>query len=73
MYYSSRIRKYESGYEKHKKKKKIEQFVQTQAGALSALDRFIIKEHQTSTEDQTPRIGGDDILVITQTIVTIRD
>jgi hypothetical protein len=22
--------------------------------------RFILKEHQTSTEDQTPQIGGDE-------------
>jgi predicted GTPase len=41
---SSRIRKYEWGYEKRKKKKKIQQFVQTPKGAL---DRFIVKEHQT--------------------------
>ncbi|OEL17679.1 hypothetical protein BAE44_0021302, partial [Dichanthelium oligosanthes] len=40
------------------KKKRIQQLVQTQKGAL---DRFVVKEHQTaSTEDQTLQIGGDE-------------
>jgi uncharacterized protein HemY len=37
---SSRIRKYDSSYEKHKKKKRLQQFVDTQKGAL---DRFVVK------------------------------
>ena len=54
---SSRIRKYDSGYEKRKKKKRIQQLVQSQKGAL---DSFVVKEHQTSTEDQTLQIGRDE-------------
>jgi hypothetical protein len=54
---SSRIRKYDSSYEKHKKKKRLQQFVDTQKGAL---DRFVVKEHQTSIEDQTLQISRDE-------------
>ncbi|XP_050919630.1 uncharacterized protein LOC127137189 [Lathyrus oleraceus] len=40
-------RKYECGNDKHKKKKKIEELIQSQVGAL---DKFLIKEPQISNE-----------------------
>ncbi|XP_050888719.1 uncharacterized protein LOC127093863 [Lathyrus oleraceus] len=40
-------RKYGSGNDKHKKKKKIEELIQSQVGAL---DKFLIKEPQISNE-----------------------
>jgi len=53
---SSRSRKYECGNEKHKRKRRLEQFARTQKGAL---DRFVVKECQTSTQDQTPQADSD--------------
>jgi hypothetical protein len=47
---SSRIRKFDSGYEKRKKKKRLKALAQSQKGAL---DRYVIKENQSSAEDQT--------------------
>jgi hypothetical protein len=43
-----KFRKYESGYEKRKKKKKLEEFIQSQRGAL---DKFLIKKPQISVEN----------------------
>lgn len=43
------IRKYESGYEKRKKKKKLEELTQSQRGAL---DNFFRKEPQIPVENQ---------------------
>ncbi|KAJ1262638.1 hypothetical protein BS78_09G124200 [Paspalum vaginatum] len=59
---SCRIRKYDSSYEKRKKKKRLEQFAQSQKGAL---DKFVVKEHQTNTENQTLRACSDGLGVIT--------
>ncbi|XP_058725626.1 uncharacterized protein LOC131596908 [Vicia villosa] len=42
-----RNRKYECGNDKHKKKKKIEELIQSQAGAL---DKFLIKELEVPNE-----------------------
>uniref|UniRef100_A0A7N0V0D1 TTF-type domain-containing protein n=1 Tax=Kalanchoe fedtschenkoi TaxID=63787 RepID=A0A7N0V0D1_KALFE len=42
---SSRIRKFESGNEKLKKKKKVEKLIKSQQGAL---DKFVVKELQAS-------------------------
>jgi len=53
---SSRNRKYESGNEKRKKKQRLEQFAQTQKGAI---DRFVVKNCQTSAQDETPRAHSD--------------
>jgi hypothetical protein len=54
---SSRIRKFDSGYEKRKKKKRLEALAQSQKGAL---DRYVIKENQSSAEDQTLQMGIDE-------------
>jgi hypothetical protein len=43
---SNRIRKYDSGNQKHKKKQRIEESTQSQKGAM---ERFIIKEPQVSS------------------------
>jgi hypothetical protein len=52
---ANRSRKYESGYEKRKKKQRIDDLTQSQKGAM---DRFIIKESQVSPNnrslDQSP-------------------
>ncbi|XP_050896390.1 uncharacterized protein LOC127103155 [Lathyrus oleraceus] len=42
-------RKFECGYDKRKKKKKIEELIQSQVGAL---DKFLIKEPQVSNESR---------------------
>ncbi|XP_065870627.1 uncharacterized protein [Euphorbia lathyris] len=49
-------RKYESGYEKRMKKKKVEVLIQSQKGAL---DKFIIKESQVSLESQNVNIDAE--------------
>jgi hypothetical protein len=47
---SSRVRKYDSGCEKRKKKKRLEVCAQTQKGAL---DRFIVKDQNTTRNPTT--------------------
>lgn len=44
-------RKYESGHEKRKKKRRLEAAAQSQKGAL---DRFVVKESRFSPKNQTP-------------------
>jgi hypothetical protein len=60
---ANRSRKYDSGYQKRKRKQRIEDLTQTQKGAM---DRFIIKESQVSFDnhslDQDPAIGNNDVL-----------
>jgi len=47
---ANRSRKYDSGSQKRKRKQRIEDLTQSQKGAM---DRFIIKESQVVTENQT--------------------
>jgi len=53
---ANRSRKYESGYQKRKKKQRIEDLTQSQKGAM---DKFVRKESQVSTDndDNDPRDG----------------
>jgi hypothetical protein len=53
-------RKYESGFQKRKKQKRIEGLIQSQKGAM---DRFVIKESQVSPVNQ-PADGGPAIVVL---------
>nr|AWA45063.1 hypothetical protein SO33D14_000002 [Saccharum officinarum] len=46
---TNRSRKYESGYQKRKKKQRLEDFAQSQKGAI---DRFIVKESHVSSGNQ---------------------
>ena len=47
---ANRSRKYESGYQKRKKKQRIEDLTQSQKGAM---DKFVRKESQVSTNNQS--------------------
>ena len=47
---ANRSRKYESGYQKRKKKQRIEDLTQSQKGAM---DKFVRKESQVSTDNQS--------------------
>ena len=53
---ANRSRKYESGYQKRKKKQRIDDLTQSQKGAM---DKFVRKESQVSTDndDNDPRDG----------------
>jgi len=53
---ANRSRKYESGYQKRKKKQRIKDLTQSQKGAM---DKFVRKESQVSTDndDNDPRDG----------------
>ncbi|CAN6299424.1 unnamed protein product [Urochloa humidicola] len=56
---STRIRKYESGAEKRKKKQRLEAAAQKQKGAL---DRFVIRETETPEETNVGEGHGDDAI-----------
>ncbi|KAK1369678.1 hypothetical protein POM88_035770 [Heracleum sosnowskyi] len=52
-----KTRKYDSGYEKRKKKKREEELIESQRGALN---KFFTKEPQVSIENQTiPNVPTD--------------
>ncbi|XP_058727211.1 uncharacterized protein LOC131598647 [Vicia villosa] len=51
---SPKIRKFDSGYEKRKKKKRLDELTQSQSGAL---DKIIIKEPQIPNENQNVDVG----------------
>lgn len=48
---SSRNRKYDSGFEKRKKKRRLEAAAQSQTGSM---DRFVVKDSQLNSKNQTP-------------------
>jgi hypothetical protein len=47
----------QSGYEKKKKRQRLEAAAQSQKGAL---DRFVVKESRINSENQTPDANVDD-------------
>jgi len=51
---ANRSRKFESGWQKRKKKQRIDKLVQSQEGAM---DRFITKQSQVSSDNSTPDQG----------------
>jgi hypothetical protein len=61
---SNRIRKYESGYQKHQKRQTREEFLQYQRGSL---DKFVIKEPQvTPSDNQIQETGNHPNIVETE-------
>ena len=54
MYSANRSRKFESGWQKRKKKQRIEDLIQYQKGAM---DRFITKQSQVPSDNPTPDQG----------------
>jgi len=58
-----KIRKYESGYEKRKKKKKIKEFTRSQTGAL---DKFVVKEQQTQVPTKNQNV---DVEILENVVV----
>ncbi|XP_058726408.1 uncharacterized protein LOC131597749 [Vicia villosa] len=58
-----KIRKFDSGYEKRKKKKRLDELTQSQSGAL---DKFIIKEPQIPNENQNVDVGIIENMVSTE-------
>jgi len=65
---ANRSRKYESGYQKRKKKQRIDDLTQSQKGAM---DKFVRKESQVSTDndDNDPRDGQME----TENIVGVKE
>jgi hypothetical protein len=51
---ANRSRKFVSGWQKHKKKQRIEKLVQSQQGAM---DMFVTKQSQVSSDNPTPDQG----------------
>jgi hypothetical protein len=51
---ANRSRKFESGWQKRKKKQRIEKLVQSQQGAI---DMFVTKQSQVSSDNPTPDQG----------------
>ena len=65
---SSRSRKYECGNEKHKRKRRLEQFARTQKGAL---DRFVVKEFKQVHKIKLLRQIVMQIMMTTQTMLRL--
>ncbi|XP_058746051.1 uncharacterized protein LOC131618918 [Vicia villosa] len=65
-----KIRKFESGYEKRKKKKRLDELTQSQLGAL---DKFIIKESKNLVENQNADNVDVEILENVVTTENIED
>src|SRR4051812_11818498 len=57
------IRKFDYGYEKRKKKKRLDELTQSQSGAL---DKFIIKEPKIPNENQNVDVGIIENMVSTE-------
>ncbi|XP_057252293.1 uncharacterized protein LOC130592131 [Beta vulgaris subsp. vulgaris] len=53
-----KIRKYDCGYEKRKKKKRIEELTQSQRGAL---DKFVVKESHVGTQSNKNVLVNDEV------------
>ena len=51
---ANRSKNFESGCQKHKKKQRIEDLIQSQKGAM---DRFVTKQSQVSSDNPTPYKG----------------
>ena len=51
---ANRSKNFESGCQKHKKKQRIEDLIQSQKGAM---DRFITKQSQVPSDNPTPDQG----------------
>jgi len=54
---TSRNRKYDSGSQKRKKKQRLMLAAESQKGAL---DKFVLKEPQHNSENQTPYVNVDE-------------
>ncbi|PNX82155.1 zinc finger MYM-type protein [Trifolium pratense] len=63
-----KFRKFESGNEKRKKKKKLEEFIQSQRGAL---DKFLIKEPQISIENEN--VGNVDAEILENVVDNVEN
>ncbi|XP_010666463.1 uncharacterized protein LOC104883616 [Beta vulgaris subsp. vulgaris] len=57
---SPKIRKYDCGYEKRKKKKRIEELTQSQRGAL---DKFVVKESHIGTQSNNNVVVNDEVVL----------
>ncbi|KAJ9542609.1 hypothetical protein OSB04_029115 [Centaurea solstitialis] len=64
---SSRVRKHDSGCQKRKKKKRIEDLIQSQKGAI---DKFFVKEAQVSV-DNAPDVNFDATVTLDENVTEV--